>query len=488
MEPDIKVKNNTAPSNNSASLFESRPPSLQINDATDGTEAMTNKDSFDDNHKAMAGSSSDPESGLPEKELPSQLEAPTPVHHDRPQPPNGGLTAWVQVVAGFAIFFNTWGVLNTFGVFQTYYETGQLFVESSSNIAWIGAIQSYCVLLGGLVAGPIYDRGYFRHLILSGSFLIVLGFMMLSICHTYWQALLAQGFCSGIGAGLLFVPSLAVLPAYFSTRLGLAMGLAASGSSLGGVIYPIMFYRLLVIHDVGFGWAVRGLGFVALLTLVVPVCFMRMGAKPIKPRAIFDWTVLTDWPFLIFTVATTIGFVGLYVVLFYVSYFAFETHAASAEMAFYLVPVLNVASMFGRTLPNALSDKTGPINLLVPGAIICGGLTFAMIGVESLAGIIIFTLLYGFFSGVFIALPPVCFVRLTADKSKIGTRMGIGFACFGCGVLVGGPGGGGVLGIDPANLHWTSLWVYGGTFAFVSGFLLAGLRFWLSKGKLLAKV
>ena len=62
-----------------------------------------------------------------------------------PAPPNGGLTAWLQVAGGFMIFFNTWRLINTFAVFQTYYESGALFTESSSTISWIGSIQ--CFLL-----------------------------------------------------------------------------------------------------------------------------------------------------------------------------------------------------------------------------------------------------------------------------------------------------------------------------------------------------
>ncbi|KAK3372745.1 major facilitator superfamily transporter monocarboxylate [Podospora didyma] len=400
--------------------------------------------------------------------------------------PNGGVLAWIQVAASFCIFFNTWGVLNTFGVFQTYYESGALFQESSSNISWIGAMQAYCVLVVGLASGPIYDRGYFRALLVTGSFLIVFGFMMLSICTTYWQALLAQGFCVGIGAGLIFVPSLAVLPAYFSTRLGLAIGLAASGSSLGGIIYPFVFYRLL--GQVGFPWAVRAVAFIALGTLLIPSALMRMGFRPPKPRAVLDWDAFTDWPFALFTVIATIGFIGLYVMLFYVSYFAFATGIAGADMAFYLVPILNAASMFGRTLPNALADKTGPFNLLAPGAIICGALTYSLIGVRSLGGVVVVTFLYGFFSGVFIALPPLCFFQLTADKSKMGTRMGMGFACLGFGVLIGGPGGGRILGTDLDDLHWTKLWAFGGSASMASGLLLCALRLYLSKGKLWVKM
>jgi hypothetical protein len=95
--------------------------------------------------------------------------------------PDGGLVAWLQVIGSFILFFNTWGAMNTFGVFQTYYESGALFNESSSNIAWIGSIQSFCLQVMGLFAGPVYDRGGFRILIIVGSCGVVLGYMLLSL-------------------------------------------------------------------------------------------------------------------------------------------------------------------------------------------------------------------------------------------------------------------------------------------------------------------
>ncbi|KAJ1557436.1 hypothetical protein HK405_016032, partial [Cladochytrium tenue] len=276
-------------------------------------------------------------------------------------PPDGGLWAWLQVASGFFVTFNTWGVLNTFGIFQTYYETGALFTETSSNISWIGAIQAYLIVCLGLLSGPLYDRGYLRALVAVGSVLLVFGFMMLSISTTYWQALLAQGFCVGIGGGLIFMPTMAVLPSYFRTRLGLAVGLAASGSSLGGVIYPIIFYRLIDV--VGFGWSVRAIGFLLLATQLVPVLFLRMRAPPSnKPREILDWSAFSDGPYVAFTLSGLVGFIGLYVFLFYISFFATATGIASDEMSFYIVPILNAASVLGRIIPNAISDITGPFN------------------------------------------------------------------------------------------------------------------------------
>ena len=38
-------------------------------------------------------------------------------------PPDGGLKAWTQVAMAWVIIVTTWGYLNSFGVFQTYYTT-----------------------------------------------------------------------------------------------------------------------------------------------------------------------------------------------------------------------------------------------------------------------------------------------------------------------------------------------------------------------------
>ena len=257
------------------------------------------------------------------------------------------------------------GILNTFGVYQTYYESGQLFQESSSNIAWIGSIQALLLLLTGVFVGPVYDRGYLRTLLLVGSFGVVFGHMMLSLCHTFWQVLLAQGFVIGIGAGCLFVPAVAILPTYFSTRLGLAIGLAASGSSTGGIIYPIMFYKLVA--EVGFAWGTRILGFTALATLFLPIVIMQLRVKPGRVRAFADWTIFTDLPFMIFVLGCLIGFIGMYVGFFYTSFFGQATGITDESLSFYLIPILNAGSVLGRTLPNWLSDKVGPLNVIAPG-------------------------------------------------------------------------------------------------------------------------
>ena len=51
-----------------------------------------------------------------------------------------------------------------------------------------------------------------------------------------YQYVLVQEICFGLGAGPLSVPGVAICATYFELRRALAVGIAASGSSAGGVI------------------------------------------------------------------------------------------------------------------------------------------------------------------------------------------------------------------------------------------------------------
>ena len=150
--------------------------------------------------------------------------------------PDGGFQAWLQVAAAFFIFMNTAGLFNSFGIYQGFYAQGLLQSVSGSNISWIGSLQGCLMLLICILTGPLYDMGYMHSMVNVGTFAIVFGMMMTSLCHKYWQFILAQGIVVGIGNGLLFLPSIAIVPEYFSKRKALASGIVAAGSSLGTLL------------------------------------------------------------------------------------------------------------------------------------------------------------------------------------------------------------------------------------------------------------
>ena len=125
------------------------------------------------------------------------------------------------------------GIVNTYGVYQEYYETAFLSSRTSSDLSWIGTFQGFLLYLIGILTGPTFDCCHFRTLISVGTVLVVFGMMMTSLGKSYSQIFLAQSVVVGLGAGCLFIPSIAICATYFSTRRALATGIAASGGSVG---------------------------------------------------------------------------------------------------------------------------------------------------------------------------------------------------------------------------------------------------------------
>ncbi|KAL5378822.1 hypothetical protein DPSP01_008862 [Paraphaeosphaeria sporulosa] len=385
--------------------------------------------------------------------------------------PNGGVTAWLQVVGAFFLFFNSWGIINTFGSYQAYYETNLLTSANPSAISWIGSIQAFLLLVVGMICGPLYDRGYFRGLLLGGSFLLVFGQMMLSLCTQYYQVLLAQAICIGLGCGCLFIPSVAILSTYFTTKIATAVGLAASGSSLGGVVYPIVFHKLL--PQIGFAWTTRVIGFIILATMLIPNAVMRVRVLPATSRSLIDVSAFRIPAYSLMVVGFFIGFMGLYMPFFYAQVYALTARITDANLGFYLLAIMNSTSVFGRIIPNYLADQLGPFNVVIPCTAISALLCFCFIATHNAPGIIALMAFYGFFSGTFVSLPPTIIVHLSLkERGKIGTRMGQSFGVIAVGLLIGTPIGGAIL--DRSGF-W-AVWVYGGVMLGASVGLLWAAR------------
>ncbi|KAJ2980241.1 hypothetical protein NUW58_g6998 [Xylaria curta] len=384
-------------------------------------------------------------------------------------PPNGGWVAWLQVLGSWCLSFNCWGIVNTYGVFQTYYETQLLRDQTPSNLAWIGSIQGFLLLFIGAITGPLYDHGYLRYLLVIGALLMVVGTMLLSLCTQYWQVILAQGLVVGLGGGCLFVPSVAILPTYFSNRVAFVIGLAGSGSGIGGIIYPIAFQRLL--DTLGFPWAVRIVGFIMLATLAIPIAVMRMRTQPSAARKLFDLSAWTEPPYYLFAAGGFFGFIGMYLPLYYVQTYAIEKGIMSPSMSANLVPILNAGSTVGRIVPNYAADKTGPLNMFIPTCLGLATLSFAWIGITNIPGLIVFIALYGFFSGAFLTLPFSAVVTLSPHMGVVGVRLGMSCAAVGLGLLIGTPVGGAVL-----RAGWIALQTFGGSALLLSAILIASSR------------
>ncbi|KAK2732867.1 hypothetical protein FQN55_003899 [Onygenales sp. PD_40] len=149
------------------------------------------------------------------------------------EPPNGGLSAWSHVAAGFFISMNTHGLNMSYGVFQRYYEKEMFPGTKPAKIVWIGTFQVFAMCTLFLLVGPLVNKGYFRTCFNYGSLALFLGLFSVGFCQHLWQLILVQGLLVGTAMGFVFCSSIMVLMTYFSSRLGIATVLATAGSSVG---------------------------------------------------------------------------------------------------------------------------------------------------------------------------------------------------------------------------------------------------------------
>ena len=294
---------------------------------------------------------------------------------------------------------------------------------------------------------------------------------MTSLCSEYWQIMLAQALCIGIGTGCFNVPSIAILSQYFSTRRGLAIGLAASGSSFGGLVYPVLFRHFL--PKIGFGWTTRILAVISLATCLFSLSVMRIRPAVRPRRPLVELAAFREIPYTLFCVAMFFGNIGFFGPLFYVQTYAIQTQVASENLSFYLLPLVNAASVPGRIVPGFLAGIVGPLNLLLSAATLTGVVALSWIGIHHTAGIVLFSLSYGFCTGGLVSLPATTLSSLTPDLMRLGTWIGMYSMICSIASLVGAPLSGAILGEIQSYL---GLQLFSGATMFLTGVLLLATR------------
>ncbi|KXJ88742.1 major facilitator superfamily domain-containing protein [Microdochium bolleyi] len=395
-------------------------------------------------------------------------------------PPDGGLQAWTHAALLHIVFFNTWGVSNSFGVFQQYYVEHLLQDNSPSSISWIGSVQTACLFALGAAAGRATDAGYFRLVFTSGVLLQVFAIMMASLGRNYWQLFLAHGLCLGIGNGLAFIPAMTVTSTYFSKHRAIAVGLGASGAAFGGLIYPVLVQQLLPDNKLGFAWTLRCMGFLMLATYVPCLIWYRPRLPPRKTGPLIDSTAFHEPPFLFFTASFFFYFWGVYTVFFYISTFARETPGINlpASQAGNLVTVLNGAGVVGRILPGIIADRyTGLLNLATPLCFISALLAYLWSQVRSATGLYVFVVVTGIFAHAMQSLYPTISTTMAPDLSKTGTRGGMIASVVSIAVLTGPAISGALLqrGRDEGRGYLYAQ-VFAGTSILLSAVLIVGAR------------
>jgi hypothetical protein len=151
---------------------------------------------------------------------------------------------------------------------------------------------------------------------------------------------------------------------WFLQHRALAIGIMASGSSIGGVVLPIMVRRL--VDDIGFGSTIRAVAFLLPGMVIIGILMVKSRLSPLKQPLILKEfiTPYAEPPFLLLTIGIWFIYIGGFIPFTLIIVQA-RAQGMLANLAGNLVSILNAAWTFGRIIPAHFGDIFGVFNIMI---------------------------------------------------------------------------------------------------------------------------
>lgn len=288
--------------------------------------------------------------------------------------PVDGLFAFWQAFLVMLQILSTWGVNAAFGVILDYYLDSNAFPGTSMYAYALmgGAIVFLAQFLAPISVLLVKFFGQTKVFVV-GIILQTGGYVIASICKKFWQMLLCEGIMIGLSFTLIYLPGTFNIPTWFDKRKSAAMGIAVSGTGLGGVIFSLSVHK--VIQDTGDQkWALRMMGIITFIISSFATVFMRPrnDHRTQKPslnmenlitnlRSIVDFTEFRQYPFVLLAFWFGIVVMSYVIVQYSFANYATDIGLTSAQ-ASNLLAILNGAQVIGRPAMGQLGDAWGRYN------------------------------------------------------------------------------------------------------------------------------
>jgi len=387
----------------------------------------------------------------------------------------GGPAGWLTVGGSILVYYATFGVMNSFGFFQGYYKNYFLKDAPIAAIAFIGTLQMALVNTLAAVTGALCDKYGVKYLYAGSGIGTMMTLILLSFLQPgqFWAVFLTQGLLMGLTIAFGVQPAITVVGQHFKKRQALAMGLVTTGSSLGGIGFPLMFERLVPI--VGLSNALR------LAALKIGVCYIvallistsKHSRVPSTRRtcgSLIDFRGFLDLRYSIVCIGTWFGILGIWIPSYYIKSYADVVYPGNSTSQYFLC-AMNSASIFGAIFIGLAGDRMGRLNILWPMTMISGYLTLFMWTYSNSVGMLVaYVSVYGFCSSSITALPPSIVGQITPND-RLGARIGAFYSMIAVASLVGTPIGGAL--ITDANRRVGYRWLI----FFSGGALILGSLF-----------
>ncbi|KAG0162685.1 hypothetical protein DFQ30_001507 [Apophysomyces sp. BC1015] len=244
-------------------------------------------------------------------------------------------------------------------------------------------------------------------MLMTGTVLCTAALILASFAQELWQVFLTQGVLFGLGASFVWFPCIGAPQQWFSERRGLAVGLAMSGSGIGGLCVSNICQA--AIASLGFRWALRIVGIMVFVLLSITTLLVRplgTNSQTGGKGKLINWYLFKNPQFSIMFVhglITTFGYMT--------PFFLLPLHANNLGLNPWigtnLSAIMSGVNAAARIFTGYMGDKVGRFNSLFLCTFLAGVSCLVIwTNVHNEATLWVFAVLYGFFGGGYIALFP----------------------------------------------------------------------------------
>lgn len=366
--------------------------------------------------------------------------------------PEGGLKAYLSLLASFLGLCASFGLWNSMGAIESYV-SAHILQDYSNQVAvsMIFSLFSFITMGFSMISGILFDKYGARIICTIGTVFFVGGLMATANCTQLYQFILAFGLCTSTGCAMLMSPLVNCVGHFFNRKRGMAMAISMPGASLGGVIWPQVCRKLY--DQVGFPWTMRILGFAMGSMLLVTCCLIsdrhnemrhvrKEGTTFWESVAQFvDFSCVKDKTFMILTGALFMNEFSLIMISTYIPSYALAK-GFSQSMSLNALTIYNASGILGRIIPTYLADRFGHYRMIMVQSAIMTLSIFVLwlpLG-KYLPSFLIFTIVFGFGVAGTLAITPMCTAAISKPKD-FGRRYGTAYLFVSCCNLISLPVG-----------------------------------------------
>jgi OFA family oxalate/formate antiporter-like MFS transporter len=189
---------------------------------------------------------------------------------------------WTSVLVAFIFLFFVFGApVSTMPLVYAHVIKEFHWTHSQSTLAftyknWVGAVASTFLL------GPAIEKLGLRVVMLAAAVMTgagMLSFLFISNLWTYYAAFIPIG----LGQAMVMIGVKILVSRWYTRNQGLAIGIALAGTSLGGIVFPLV-WSVLISH---FGWrmAMAAIG-LTLMLVAIPVYLFLARENPTEEEIV----------------------------------------------------------------------------------------------------------------------------------------------------------------------------------------------------------